>query len=408
MRILLLSTYPVSGVESGGVVRLKSIVEALNQAGHQTHVLAIVPPLSDTFRSSRAETVIPLVDGAFSDRDFAAIGYHDTLIGIYAATEKGGVLERASVVEKSFDPELIIVEQPFLIELAEALAARTDAPIVYSAANHEHALKKALIDLVPEPYDHPLPLLEDVQRLEDRAIRGSALVVAITSDMQAFLQDKGAKRVVVAGNGSRVANAAPGGSLSDSRFTADSDQLLFGCFGSSYWPNSEGLAAVTRPSLAFLPPNGRLVTTGRLGQALKDHPSYRRGRRINDSRLLHYDHLDGAAYEALVRSCDLLLLPVFVGGGSPLKTADALASGKPVLLTRKMTSGYDDILATNADGVTLVDDPAQFRERWLELARLGRSGLRNLQGRGGDRKHALTWRVRLAPLIAAIGELEKR
>ncbi len=182
---------------------------------------------------------------------------------------------------------------------------------------------------------------------------------------------------------------------------------FFGCFGSGYWPNVEGLAAVLAPSLAFLPPHARLVVTGRLGFNLKDHAAYRRGRLINDSRLVHFDHLPPMAYDALVASCDALLLPVFVGSGSPLKTADALASGRPVLMSQAMARGYEEIIAACGDGVMMAEDAPAFRRQWQDLVRMTRAELQGLVGAGDKRRKLLSWERRLEPFVTAIEALAR-
>jgi glycosyltransferase involved in cell wall biosynthesis len=398
MRILFLSTYATSGIETGGNVRLSSIVRTVQAAGHSSHVLAIVPPASVSASAGRHETVLPLSEGQFSRADVQADGYHDTLTGLRVMRD-AEVLSQARAVARSFGPDIIFLEQPFLIEFAIGLKAQLSVPLFYSAANQELSLKRDLIALTPEFFSHPEPLLDEVERLEKAAIASADLVVAIASNMEPFLRSLGAQQIVVAGNGSRVALSTRHQAAGSA---AASNEILFGCFGSSYWPNREGLASIIRPSLAFLPPNARLVTTGRLGFAIKDHKSYRRGRFINDNRLVHYDHLRADAYDALVQSCDILLLPVFVGSGSPLKTADALASGRPVLLTTKMLIGYEDIVAQNSDGVMVADTPAEFRAKWQELARLGKDAFADLVGRGASRREFLTWNSRLAPLLKAL------
>lgn len=407
MRVLILSTYPASALDSGGVIRLRALNAALNAGGHQTHVLAIMTPGSQaTASASPSETVLHLKRQHFSPDDWAALGYHDILTGLRCLDDRELVARAESLVGK-FRPDVVMIEQPFLIGLAERLRSSQGQPLIYSAANLETDLKRDLVALVPQFYRHPDDLLAEVAAAERLAAARAVLTLAIAPGMVQALTDWGAKRVVVFGNGARNAAApasAPGAHPLQAMM-AQSEFTCFGCFGSAYWPNREGIASVLWPSLAFLPPNARMIMTGRLHQEVRTHASYERGRAINDVRLLGFGHLSGGDFDHLVNGCDALLLPVFVGSGSALKSADALASGRPVLMSRAMAVGYEDIIATCPDGLQIVDDPTSFRSAWQDWAKLGKAGLAELAGNGRERARSLNWASRLNGLAQAVASV---
>lgn len=407
MRVLILSTYPASARDTGGVIRLRALNAALSSGGHRTHVLAITTPLSlPTAGGSSSETILPIKPQYFSSADYAALGYHDILTGLRCLDDRGLVAQAERLVGQ-LRPDIVMIEQPFLVGLAEHLRTLHGKPLVYSAANLEANLKRDLVALVPDVYHHPENLLAEVAAAERLAVGRAALTIAIAPAMVQPLTDWGARRVVVFGNGTRSAAApafAPQKCPHQPR-TTHPEFICFGCFGSAYWPNLEGIASVLRPSLAFLPPSARMVMTGRLHQELRSHPSYERGRAINDARLLGFEHLPGGDFDHLVKDCDALLLPVFVGGGSALKSADALASGRPVLMSRAMTVGYEDIIAACPDGLQIVDDPAAFRTAWQGWAKLGKAGLAELAGKGRERTRLLSWASRLDGLAQTIASV---
>ena len=64
MRALFLSTYPVSGEQSGGVVRLGALCAALEAAGHEPHVLALVGVRHDPPDDVGDEPLVPLDEHA--------------------------------------------------------------------------------------------------------------------------------------------------------------------------------------------------------------------------------------------------------------------------------------------------------------------------------------------------------
>jgi glycosyltransferase involved in cell wall biosynthesis len=92
-----------------------------------------------------------------------------------------------------------------------------------------------------------------------------------------------------------------------------------------------------------------------------------------------------------------ILVPVFTGEGSNLKTADALASGRPVIMTERATRGYEEVLAADDEGVTVVPDAQAFR-----AAMAGELRRERQPWMGAARRELLGWPTRLAPLLAAV------
>ena len=95
-----------------------------------------------------------------------------------------------------------------------------------------------------------------------------------------------------------------------------------------------------------------------------------------------------------------VLVPVFVGEGSNLKSADALASGAPVIMTERATRGYEDVIAADGEGVTVVRTPKEFRTA-MKSAVEDRPdpGIRS-----SERYAELCWTRRLAPLTNVVAK----
>jgi glycosyltransferase involved in cell wall biosynthesis len=60
------------------------------------------------------------------------------------------------------------------------------------------------------------------------------------------------------------------------------------------------------------------------------------------------------------RCCHGVFLPIRSGGGTNLKTAEALALGKWVVATSTALRGFERF--SRAEGVTVADTPADFRQ----------------------------------------------
>ena len=397
MKTLVLSTYPATAEASGGVVRLRRIMEALAKADVQTQLLAIVPP-GPARSSSGNQWIVPLPADAFRPVDHRAIGFHDVLTGL-AAQDCTTTLDALEARIRAFAPDALFLEQPYLVDIAaKAMERHPNLKLIYSSANIEAPLKRELAALTPQYYRHPDDLISHVDRMERKATDLASLVIAISGQDAETLQIWGAPKLVVCGNGSHVADTQRG----PVRAPDQMNQRWFGCVGSGYWPNVEGVASVLRPSLAFLPVDCRLVLGGRIGEHVQRHNAYKRGRAINDARIIDCGLVSDTAYVDLLRSVDALLLPAFVGGGSMLKAADVLAAGAVTLISRRAMIGYEDIVASAGRRVIVADTPDEFRTRWIELTRLSKDELKQLGAADGHVEASLSWSARLAGLAPAL------
>jgi glycosyltransferase involved in cell wall biosynthesis len=70
---------------------------------------------------------------------------------------------------------------------------------------------------------------------------------------------------------------------------------------------------------------------------------------------------------ATILSSSAVLLPITQGGGSNLKTAEALASGRRIVATSFAFRGYEDYL--NVSGVAIADTPDEFRSEMIKAVK---------------------------------------
>ena len=271
-------------------------------------------------------------------------------------------------------------------------------PIVYSCQNIEYALRR---DLERFQFDwrRPLDRADQVRELERRAVSVATAVTSIcATDQDALRTEFGVESTLVP-NGTTVAGmplpAAPPAGLHAG------EPVDFAFAGSSYWPNLEGFARFADPSLAFLPPTARVQVAGSVCGQLLAVPSIARHHSINASRIVLRGFLEMDDLVALMWAARAVLVPVFIGEGSNLKSADALASGRPVVMTRRATRGYEDVIDADREGVTVVDDADEFRQAVLTAFRVPRPD----GPVGRVRRTMLTWPRRLQPLVRVIDGL---
>ena len=106
--------------------------------------------------------------------------------------------------------------------------------------------------------------------------------------------------------------------------------------------------------------------------------------------------VDPVVLEALLTRAAVILLPKTRGGGSNLKTSEALLARRPVVATRLAFAGFE--AWRDLPGVTIADEPYVF---WQLVARQLACPQILADRQDDDRRDELLWPTCLAPMIAA-------
>lgn len=406
-RILQLTTYPLKAPRHGGQLRCAAIRERYREAGFEVATIAAMH--ESAYRTEREADDIALPADASAWRAgldrFADLHGGDCL-----ATDDAAFARFAQALER-LQPEIIQFEQPWLYPAVrrwlDQRASRGIAQprLVYSSQNIEWKLKR---DEMPPETGDPSAYFEEVRRveaLERAAVLAADLVVACTdeelAELRAMAADGSAqRRFVVARNAIAPFSAAPEQIDAVKRKHGLDRYPLF--VGSAHPPNADGFWSMLAPSLAFLRPGERIVVAGGVGHILRQHRLYAQWSGINEPRLAVVGEVERSELDALLLGASVILLPITTGGGSNLKTAEAIYSGRPTLATPHALRGYGD--AAQWPTITVADTPDAYRRK-----------LRALLDRADDEasltavdKSAVTWAKTLAPLPSAAASLLDR
>lgn len=378
--VAVFSTYaPSDGF--GGPARLVNMQRVL-EAGGLRVVHVVVQSIPDRTRP-RPHDLFVLAERPFR----APIDhiYDDVDLGVRAASDPL-IVSRVSEHLKTQGVQAIVLEQPFLVDLVERVLQTLTLPVIYSSQNIEFRLRR---DLEPfQPSRTRRQRWSEVREVEARAAAMATSITAICPTDQHALRDEFGCESVLVPNGS---------SITDFRDTrGERSDFVFA--GSAYWPNTDGLARIATPSLAFLPPGRTIHLIGSVGKQALETDAIRRRSPVNRPRLIVHGFLPVADMAARLRATSCVIVPVFLGEGSNLKSADALASGAPVIMTRRATAGYEDVLELDSSGVTVVDTAREFREAMLTSI----EATPPFDGVGARRADSLTWTARLQPLLAVV------
>jgi glycosyltransferase involved in cell wall biosynthesis len=369
----------------GGPARIFHMRRTLEQVGHS--VVHVVVSANHLSRSLRPVDLVEVVERPFR----AAVDhmYNDVDLADRAAADPR-VERHITEHLKRHNVSVVILEQAFLINTIERVVTTLGASLVYSCENIEYRLR-ADLERFEYLWKRPLDRATGVRDLEQKAATLATVVTAICpTDQRLLLEEFGVQSVLIP-NGSSIADVTL---PSDGANMRAGEPVDFVMAGSSYWPNLEGFASIAKPSLAFLPPTTRIHIAGSMSTEVLKWRDIDRRHSINASRIVRRGFLEMNELIATMHASRAVLVPVFTGEGSNLKSADALACGRPVIMTERATRGYEDVLAEDDEGVTVVADAAEFR-RAMSAAL---SGLRPSGSVGATRRKMLSWSRRLAPL----------
>lgn len=385
MKIVTLSTYPISHPFHGGQRRLDAIARVLRDAGHEVCALPLFfgghYPEHD---ADEARTALP--GELFAQMSQA--GWREDLHMHRVLGPGVSGFDSACARLREIDPDVLHFEQPWLFPLLEALLATLPDPgrvaIVYGSQNVESVL-------VPQRFR------DETRALEEAAARRADMIVAVSAaDAQVLSHWRAPGRdvpVIVAPNGSW----APTMDVSVPR-PLDEDYLLL--VGSGHAPNAEGYWDVIGRIPGCIPPDARLVVVGGLGDLLRSDPRFRHFRLLND----HLVHLMGKVSEevlqALLTHAAGVCLPIKSGGGTNLKTAEALLTLKPVIAMRPAFRGYEE--AIGLGGVRVAETEDAFRAAVRDLFAGTLTGSRQAADVA-----RYTWNVTLGDLPAAYSQLAR-
>jgi hypothetical protein len=302
---------------------------------------------------------------------------------------------------QSARPDAVLLEHPWMWPLARLIPEVEGglAPVIYNSQNVEAHLKRRLLrdmNLDAKTLAEAEPLLSMVDAFEQGVVvRADAVTACTVEDAQIF-DSWGSRRTIIAGNGS---SRRPTTALSQPYPTVLPPNCRYAfTVGSEHQPNVTGFDNLVLPWLAMLRPGQRVVVAGGVSIALRNRLAERGLSAALEGRLVLLGRVNELALSALIENAACIMLPIEYGGGSNIKTAEALLSDRPIVASPASMRGFDEF--HNLPGVTIADGPAQFGAAVQFALAAGSPPLRSPTS-----VVALTWDAMLAPLVALVGAL---
>jgi len=312
----------------------------------------------------------------------------DYLSGRQGVTHEASLQHFLKVLEQ-VRPDALQLEQPFMWPLVKKLRAMTGAgrlPLIYSSYNVEAPLKDKLLANEGVPAESRRRIRDSIEEMEAEVCREATLVVCVsTAERNHYLQYCGPEKIIVVPNGvdrppPLIQEYAPCRELFGGR------PFMF-VVGSAYGPNIEGVCKYVFENGAFMvPPIKSIAVCGGVSDGVLGDPTYRRFLAGNSQRVHFFPKIEDSELWAIKSVCHVVALPIHTGGGSNLKTAEALTLGKWVVATPVAMRGYDAYLG--CDGLLLAEDAKSFR---IAIARALRSPPLAISETSRGAREALYW-----------------
>lgn len=360
MTVLFLGTYSINDPIHGGQRRSHALFSAIRNNGIPAIYCGVLPKaLHPNDRFSQFDFVI---DDPFLDQRFLAsplledllLGCLDMLSANYYAKFERFLL--------SIRPAVIHLEQPYIWPLVRAIVQKNalKTSVVYSSQNVEFEMKREFYR--QKMHKKMAEILTNyVKNVEIDLVKHCDLLVAVSSQDAEKFRAIGARSVEVVPNGIDKVTPSSRAIRQWQNTKKSSGKNKWALFvGSAHLPNAEGLAYWLGASLGFIPPDAEIVVVGGVGHLLSSLDMYSGlFSSLNYSRTRIITEISDDDLAAIYHCTDTVILPIHSGGGSNLKTAEALLSGKNIIASEFAFRSFDRFKEN--PNVTICNNPIDFR-----------------------------------------------
>ena len=367
--ILGLGTYPIRKPVHGGQRRVTAFKDFYDRhkiaytyscVYNGAHYGALeVGPYDSTLAATKTEPWLANLVG-------------DVLSGQQGATDPDTFQHFSQIVDR-LGPDALQLEQPFMWPLAKRLRQVSGSGrklrLIYSSHNVETPLKRAILLSCGVDQDLRTRICSEIEEMEVQIAREADLIVCVSeSDAQYYrLKLRSSSPVVVVKNGTDRPRMFASDIRPDGLSRFENRPFLM-TVGSAHIPNIDGLCHyVVKDGIFCVPPVPSVAICGGIGTSIYNRLEYQSYQVANSRRVQFFADLSDPELAAIKQSCHGVFLPIREGGGTNLKTAEALALGKWVVATVNALRGFETFL--DAPGVVIADTPWDFRKAMRQVLR---------------------------------------
>jgi hypothetical protein len=186
----------------------------------------------------------------------------------------------------------------------------------------------------------------------------------------------------------------PEGIAEANRITGHKKFVLYSA--SAHPPNITGFFDIFAGGVGCIAPNELIVVAGSAGPNIKSDPRFERTAGLSKV-FVAPGTVSEECLQGLLEIAHTIGLPITHGGGTNLKTAEALWAGKHIVATTTALRGFESFRASQ--GVLVADEPSKFL---ASIRTTMAHAPNNLSIAERGKRTSVLWAETLKPLIALI------
>lgn len=394
IKILTLSTYPVKQPAHGGQHRLHNIIQNYAMQGHDVQAVGVLG--SESYSPEDGFVPFPGIDAlsAYIENPFLM---EDWAIGRLFG--ENDYFFESLAKEIRFRPDVIHVEQPWLFAFALRFNQKLlggGARLVYGSANIEHELKSSII----KKYMGSVvaaACASKVLDIEIAALRDADLVACVSESDLLWSKAHARAECLLAANGVADRQVTRDGIKEANKISGHHKFALY-C-ASGHPPNISGFFDFFGDGVGCIAPDQCLVVAGSAGPAILQDERAKRAAGLN--RLIRSNGtVTEDCLQGLLHTSHAIILPITEGGGTNLKTAEALWAGKRIVGTPTAFRGFERFM--DAPGVSIAEQRANFLQ---ELQKAMTAHALVLDQEEKESRKSVLWGHSLKALVSAVNSL---
>jgi glycosyltransferase involved in cell wall biosynthesis len=330
MRALQLTAYSMNSGIHGGIIRSQEIRNLFEQAGCIVETLNIDPINIET---NGFDSSLPLID------DVKCLNM------------------KLDNLNNVTNLDYIILEQPWLAKVAlHLLAINPNSKLIYSSHNFESSLKAKILKNYDSNQVREVTNLIDSVEL-NLVNLSDLLIYCAENDLAKYLKlcGKKARNVLYFPNSTRLNRFK---SLNSSSMINTKSRYI-AVVGSNYPPTIDGFNELMQGFETWLLPGTSIYVIGSLSKGLiRKFPA--RNETYFSGGIKYFNQVSDSELYNLLVSAAGILLPVKYGGGTNLKTAEALYFNCPIIASPESIRGFERELGKQR--ITIVRDNFETRD----------------------------------------------
>jgi hypothetical protein len=358
-KILIIGSYPIKEARHGGQKRLEAIVDNYKSFIKEVKFTAVfhkatypIFSLDDICLGQKS-----ILDEVDNDPQ-----YYELIIGdapnrdIHARSYMAKLL-------LEYRPDILHIEQPYLYSGMKVLLDELNIHpfLIFGSENIEAPLKDQI--LKDSNYDQTkrTDIVSKVDAVERSFTKDASLVIAVSNSDEQAHKSMGARHCIVAPNGISKSKSSRKMSQywTSYKKTAGVSKIVT-FIGSGHPPNYKGFLELVGSDSSFLRNKNRIIIAGGVGEYFKITFKKTKENSLFWKKIDAVGFLDEGQLSGLIDTSDVIILPITSGGGSNLKTAEAILSGKKIVATSFAFRGFEYYLSL--PNIYIADTPETFRQ----------------------------------------------